>query len=195
MNLKTRTEVIPANGRLELGPANFIFLIATGAAVNVQFYTRSGGNISAAEGVQGGFVQGKTENWRNAAIVGTAGVSVTFIYGDADLQEDITDYRRTVGVFQPQQSTAFADTADVDVGGSAVAILIAPANAARKKGTVRVLTGAAVAIRVGTQATIAAGRGLQLNENDSYSFESTAALYAIREAAGVALTCHIDENY
>ena len=193
MNIKTRTETIPASGIVDLGPGNFIFLVTTSAALNVQFQT--GGFQSAAEGVQGGFVQGNVTPWRNCRIVGTAGITFVALYGDADLTEDVTDYRRTVGVFLPQQPGSNTDYADVNVGGSGVAILVLPANAARRKGVVKFNTGGDINIRLGTQATVAAGRGAQLESGQSYDHTSTGALYAIREGAGTAVVSLLDENY
>lgn len=193
MSSRSRTEVIPASGVIDLGPANFFFLLDTGGAVNVTFFHK--GTNYGAENILAGYMKQSVEGWRSAKIAGVVGTSVTYFYGDEDVREDSTDYRRTVGVFQASQPSTLATAADVNVGGSAVAIQLLPANAARKRATCKLNDGATVNIRIGDQANVAAGRGMQLQNGQAISLEPTAAIYAMRESAGTAVVSLIEENY
>lgn len=178
---RLRTEVFDANGRVVVGGGNFFMLIQTPAAINVRFVR--GGTTFGADGVEAGYVKGLVEPFEKCYIDGgTPAATVKFFVGDEQIAEDFTDYRRTVGVFQQQQSSSIADTADVAVGAGAT--LIIAANASRRKVTIVVDDIVADGpIRVGTLATVAVARGLKLAQGKSYTYEGTAALYGIREAA------------
>lgn len=190
---RLKTEVFPATGRIVVGPGNFLLLIQTPAAINVSFVR--GGTQFGAEGVEAGYVKGLVEGWERCSLEGgTPGTTVRFFVGEEQIQEDFTDYRRTVGVFQQQLAASANDATDVDVGGVAGPVVVAAANPGRRRVTIKLRADADVAIRVGT-GTVTATRGIQLNAGDSQTFECTGAISAIREAAGVAFTTMNEELY
>jgi hypothetical protein len=185
MSSKLRTETFDANGRIVVGSANFFMLIATASAVDVKFF-RDGTSMDY-EGLQAGFVKGLVRPFERGTITGVAGSSCSFFIGDEEITEDFTDYRRTVGVFQSQLAASVLGTTDVAVGAAATTIIAA--NAARRKVTIKVISGD-TNIRVGPSGTVATTRGLQLELGQSYTFEGTGELSGIREggtAAGVAI--------
>lgn len=194
MSSKLRTETFPASGRIVIGDLNnFLMLVQTAAAVTVRFYRD--GTAFEAENVEAGYVKGLVKPWGRAEITGTPASSVRFLVGYEEINEDFTDYRRTVGVFQSQAPASLAEAADVDVGGSAVAVLVAAANSARASVTVTNLDDSSTNIRIGTQATVAAGRGQRLTPGQSVTLRTTGAVYAIRETAAAALACVLEEVY
>jgi len=91
-----RTEQIPASGEVQLGPANFFFLISATLAVDISF--QDDGTSYGATAVTGGYVKGKVNGWRRGTIRGTAGTTVVFFYGDEELREDVTDFRQTIAI-------------------------------------------------------------------------------------------------
>lgn len=195
MSSKLRTEVFPTTGRIVIGDLNnFLMLVQTASAVTFRYYRD--GTSADAENIDAGYVKGLVRPWERAELNGTAGSTVRFLVGLEEVQEDFTDYRRTVGVFQQQLSAGLqAPTIDVDVGSSAAAIQLAATNLARRKVTVGLLDTATVSVRVGPSATIAANRGGRLSSGQSYTYEGTDAVYAIREAAGVAAVWVLEELY
>lgn len=187
---RTRNEVIPASGELRVGSGNFFFLTAAGAAVDVTF-VRDGTQFGCEDAMPG-YVKGVIREWDKAYIRGTAGTSVTWIEGYESIAEDFTDFRRTVGAFTQVLPQTVADAADVDVGGSAVAVIVAAANAARRRVTVKVRDDATVKVRIGS-ISVTATRGVQLGAGESQTFEGPYAVYAIREAAGTAFAAINEE--
>lgn len=193
-NTIIRTETLPASGQLaNVGPGNFFMLVSSGGAVDVTFIR--GGSNYGAENVQGGYVKGVVEPWERCRIVGTPGATVRFFIGYENNQEDFTDYRRTVGEFVPQTPATIADVADVDVGGSAVAVQVAAANSARASVTLTNLDTSSANVRIGAAATVAAGRGQRLMPGQSVTLRCVGALHAIRETAAAALVSVLEENY
>lgn len=194
MSSTLRTEVFPATGQIVFGSANFLMLVSTGAAMDVKLF-RDGTSMDYV-GLQAGFVKGLVRSFDRGTLTGTAGSSVSYFIGQEEINEDFTDYRRTVGVFQAQQSASLqAPSADVSVGAGAGGTLIVAANAARRKVTIKLLNTADTNIRVGPTATITATRGLQLEGGQSYTYEGTDALYGIREGGTTAPVCILEENY
>jgi hypothetical protein len=168
-------------------------LVQTAAAVSVKFY-RDGSSFDA-ENIEAGYVKGLVRPWDRIEITGTAGSTIRFLEGIEEVSEDFTDYRRTVGVFQAQQPATIAEAADVDVGGSGVAVQIAPANAARASITFTNLDTSVANVRVGALATVAAGRGQRLTPGQSVTLRVTGAIHAIRESAAAALVGVLEEVY
>lgn len=194
MSSKLRTEVFPATGRIVIGDLNnFIMLIQTAAAISLRVYR--GGTSFDAENVEAGYVKGLVEPWEKAELTGTPGSTIRFFMGFESIAEDFTDYRRTVGVFLAQQPATIADAADVDVGASGVAVLVAAANAARASVTLTNLDTSTANVRVGSLATVAAARGQRLTPGQSVTLRVTGAIYAIRETAAAALVSVAEEVY
>lgn len=191
--IESKTQPIPAGGAIYVGGGNFLMIVAAGAAITVAL--SRGGRQETFTNFLGGLKIGRVSPWDSLTITGTPASSVEFIHGYQEVTEDYTEYSRTVGVFQSQQPTTVADAADVNVGASAVAIQLATANAARRRVTFKLNAGATVAIRVGSQASVAAGRGIQLGAEQAISLEPTSAVFAIREAVGTAVVSIIEENY
>lgn len=172
--------------------ANFLMLVQTPSAVTVKFQ-RGVGSFDAQD-IEAGYVKGAVEPWSRATISGPVGTQVRFLIGHEDIAEDFTDYRRTVGEFREQMSSALgAPVADVDVGSSAVAVTVAPASDARRKVTVGVIGD--VAVRIGPEAQIAANRGGRVVPGQAYTYEGRGAVSAIREGAGAALCWVLEELY
>jgi len=191
---KLRTEIFPASGTIVLGALNnFLMLTQTAAAVTVRFY-RDGSSFDA-ENVEAGYVKGIVRPWERAEITGTAGSTVRFLVGYEDIAEDFTDYRRTVGVFQAQQPATIADAADVDVGGSAVAVVLAAANSARASITFTNLDTSTANVRVGLLGTVTAARGQRLTPGQSVTLLVTGAIAAIRETAAAASVSVSEQVY
>lgn len=188
---KVRTEIVPAGGSIAVGPGNFLMLISTAAAVTVRFIRR--GTSFGAENVEAGYVKGLVEPWEKCYIDGTPGGTVRFFTGDEQVEEDFTDYRRTVGVFQPQQPATVSDAADVVVGVAATQLVAA--NAARRSVTLKSLDTSVGNIRVGLNGTVGVARGLQLVPGQSVTIEATGAIHGIQEGGGAASLCVIQENY
>jgi hypothetical protein len=191
---RLRTETIPATGALNnVGVGNFFMLVSSGSAVNVTFIR--GGSTFGAENVQGGYVKACVEEWERCSISGTPGASVSFFIGFENIAEDSTDYRRTVGEFQQLQPATISDAADVDVGSSAVAVQVAPANAARASVTFTNLEASVAYVRIGAAATVAANRGQRLAPGQSFTSRVRGAIHAIRESAAAALVSVSEENF
>ena len=118
---------------------------------------------------------------------GSPGSSVTWLCGHIEILEEFTEFDPAQTSFLKVQPQTIADQADVDVGGSAVAVIVAPANPARQRVTIKVRGDATVAGRIGT-TTVTATRGIQLEGGQSQDFYGPAAVYMIREAVGTLFT-------
>lgn len=188
------TQAIPASGTLVLnGTNNFLMLIQTAASVTVRYWRD--GTPQEASNIDAGYVKGLIRPWDRAEVSGTPGGTVRVLIGYEEIAEDFTDYRRTVGIFQQQQAQTIVDAPDVDVGSSAVAVLVAPANATRRQITFTNLDASLTNVRIGAQATVAANRGQRLQPGQSYTTEVQGALYAIRETAAAALVGVAEEVF
>ena len=191
---RIRTEILPATGQLNnVGVGNFFMLVSAGSAVNVTFIR--GGSTFGAENVLGGYVKGVVDEWERCSISGTPGASVRFFIGYENIAEDFTDYRRTIGEFQEQPPETVSDTADVDVGGSAVAVQVVAANAARASVTITNLETSSTSVRIGAAATVAAARGQRLQPGQSVTLRARGAIHAIRETAAAASVSVLEENF
>ena len=189
-----RTEVFPASGRIVIGALNnFIMIIQTASAVTFRYFR--GGSSNEAANVEAGYVKGLVVPWDKAEITGVAGSTVRFFIGMEEVNEDFTDYRRTVGVFQSQAPATIADAADIDVGGVVGPVQVAPANSARASITFTNLDTSVANVRIGALATVAAGRGQRLNPGQSATMKVTGAIHAIRETAAAALVGVSEEVY
>ncbi|MBM0105603.1 hypothetical protein JM946_12625 [Steroidobacter sp. S1-65] len=186
MSSGLRKETIPANGVIVVpDAANFLLLVATGSPVNVKF-TRDG-SFTTADGVEAGFVKGLIRPWDRVAISGTPGATCDFFIGFEDISEDFTDYRRTTGIFEQQLASSLGDApADVDVGASAVAVQLIGENEARRKVTVGLFDDAETYVRV-SSASVTVNRGARLAPGQTYTFEGTGPVYAIRVSEASAM--------
>lgn len=90
-----------------------------------------------------------------------------------------------------QGSNALVSAADVTAGVAAT--LISAANASRKRIHVQALFSNTQNVRVG-DANITATRGVQLVPGMGFTFDTTAALYCIYEAAGTVQIAHVQED-
>jgi hypothetical protein len=185
MSSSLRTETFPAGGIIVIpDTANFLMLVETPSPVNVRF-TRDG-SFSEANGVKAGFLKALVRPWDRVTLAGPPGSSVSFFVGFEEVSEDQTDYRRTVGVFEPQISSVLAAAPpDLDVGATAGPVLLAAANPSRSKVTVGLLDSATVGVRV-SNAAVTANSGVPMRGGQSWPYEGTGPVYAIREGAGLA---------
>lgn len=189
MSSSLRVELIPASGEIALRPANFFFMLTASAAVTVRFQNK-GGTYEAA-GISAGFLKAAIKPWERVAIIGAAGTSVTYFYGDEDILEDVTDFRMqiatiggTVAVVS-QPSSAIATPARI-TRATAGATTIA-ANALRRRITIsnpsdNVTPGLLYVQAVGAGA----GRGYPLDSGMSVELQTTAAL-DVRNDSGVSV--------
>lgn len=180
---------IPATGQIVADGGQFFKLIESSSPVDVIF--DEGGATKKASQVEAGYQRGPLpieRRFNRVKITGTPGQTIAALVGD-----DYEDYDRVIGLFQQQTSSATqAPTADVNVGGSAVAVQLVAAGS-RYKVTVGLLDTALTSVRVGPAGTIAANRGARLTPGQSYTYEGTGALHAIREAAAAALMWVLEE--
>lgn len=189
---RSRTEVFDANGRVVVGPGNFFLLIQSASGINVRFVR--GGTTFGADNIEAGYVKGLVEPWERCYLDGgVPGSTVRFFTGDEQVDEDFTDYRRTIGVFQPQQPANVVDAADVVVGVGATAIVAA--NAARRRVTITNLLTSVGGIRVGAAGTVTAARGQPLQPGQSVSLEVSGAISGIQDGGGAATVAVLEEVY
>lgn len=181
------TATLPASGRLRIQDGNVFELISAGAVVDVDFYRA--GTSFGAKSVTTGFAKGVlvANRWEQAYITGTPGSQVKYAVGYDEIDSEYTRFSSTTASVLEVLPQTIADQADVDVGGSAVAVIVAPANPARKRVTIKVRDDATVSGRIGT-STVTATRGVQLGNGQSQDFEGPAAVYMIREAVGTLFT-------
>lgn len=192
-----RTELIPAGGEIQLGEANFFFLLSATLAVDVNFQA-DGSSYGAAQ-VTGGYVKGKIAPWRRATIRGTAGSTVVFFYGDEELREDITDFRQTiatiaglVGVTDAPSSTLATAARQTVANANKVTIA---ANLARRRITISNPSDNATPGLVYVQTAAAgAGRGYPLDSGLSVEFRTTAALDVRNDSGGAVDITTFEES-
>jgi hypothetical protein len=178
-------------GQIVIGGGLYFKLIQTGAPVDITFET--GGATHRVTGVEAGYQYGplpEGERFRKVVIASSGAQTIAAFAG-----ENFEDYERIIGVFQVAQPVSVADAPDVNVGGSAVALQLVPANPSRRRVTLKLNAGADVNIRVGVQGSVAGNRGLQLEPGQSITLEPSGRIDAIREAAGTAVVSIIEETF
>lgn len=183
-NIDTRTEIIDATGVVKLANANFLFVVS--ATGNVAFkLIRSGlakgANQENYSGQLAGLQISRTQRWDFATITGAAGVVITFMYGYADVREDVTLFNQQIAVISgvtavaTQPSSSFADTADT-AQATATQTNIA-ANLLRRRITIGVPPTAAANEPVRVSTTGGAARGVVIMPGTNQEFDTTAALF------------------
>lgn len=115
-NIDTRTEIIPANGVVKLANANFLFVITTTGAVAITLQ-RQGIHKGAAQenysGVAAGLQVARTQPWDFANVTGTPGVTLTFMYGNTSVREDVTLFNQQIAVISGVTATAIQPASTV----------------------------------------------------------------------------------
>lgn len=89
---------------------------------------------------------------------------------------------RIGGAVSVAVASGIVSVADVGIVASAAAVVIAPANTARKSALITNLTSSAGTLRVG-DAAIGAARGVPVEPGATATIETTAAVYAFSSAA------------
>lgn len=183
-NLDTRTEVIPATGVVKLSNANFLFVVS--ATGNVAFQlTRAGlakgSNQENYNGQLAGLQISRTQRWDFASITGAAGVSITFIYGYADIREDVTLFNQQIAIISGvtavalQPSSTFTDTADTAQATGTETVIAA--NLLRRRITIGVPPTAAANEPVRVSSAGGAARGVVIMPGTNQEFDTTSALH------------------
>lgn len=196
MGIERRTQVIPANGRLEIGRGNLFILFAATAAVNLRL--ERSGNSEGFDNITGGIRVQRLNSWDFAVIIGAPGTTVQWITGSENVVEDkadvflqVTTVAGTVAVASAP-TTTFTTPVDVLVGAGASSDIAA--NPLRRAITI----GADVAnadplpLRVRDQAAVTEA-GIQLQAGMSVRLETIAAI-RIRNNGAVGQTYSISEE-
>ncbi len=185
MSVDSYSLAIPASGQILLpNPANFFFLLSSGAAVNVLFQRTA--VRESFQGLSAGLRVQRLKSWDNCNITGTPGTLVTFFYGTETPREDSTDYVQTIatisgsvtttpGIGSPNTPT---DHADVTVATATVDTTI-PANALRRSvsiGSLSTNTPATVNLRVQGHPGAATTKGVELQPGTFINLPTTAAI-------------------
>ena len=171
-------------------PGRFFILVETGEALDVQFERRNGRLGQVGRDVEAGFkvFPGDWSDPRDFnfdAVVLTSTNAQTIRYG---ISAFAADYAATLGVVQIQQPNSGATAIDATAG--VASSVIAAANASRRK--IHIQNVGANNARV-APGTVTATRGVQLAPGQSVTFETTAAINAIREG-GSDTTLSITEE-
>lgn len=203
-NTDTRTEVIPANGVLNLGNANFLFIISQSA--NAAFkLTRQGLTKGASQENYSGQLAGlqisRTSRWDFCNVTGAAGTSITFIYGFADVREDVTLFNQQIAVISGVTAVAFAPSSTfvdtVDTAQATNTQTVIAANLLRRRITIGVPPSAAANEPVRVSFTGGAGRGIVIQPGTFQEFDTTAALVVRNDntlATGLGTVWYAEEE-
>lgn len=139
-NVDTRTELVPASGVVNLGNANFIFIISATGNIALKL-TRSGLARGTSQenytGQLGALQIGRVQRWDFATMTAAPGVAVTFMYGYSDFREDFTLFNQQIATISgtvPVLQQPFATVNDTPVAAApnAAQTAIFPANLARR---------------------------------------------------------------
>lgn len=172
-------------------PGRFFMLVETGAPLEVGFELNGATTGERARNVEAGYVR-MPGDWADLSdrfdgVVLESDTNQTVRIG---ISEHAADYRRVVGIFQVQLANAGTTAADQTVG--AASSEIAAENASRRRVHVQ-NTHATETIRVGP-GTVTASRGIQLQPGMSATFETSAAINAIRQGATNATVAVVEET-
>lgn len=172
-----RSEVIPAAGRIVVGPSNLFFIRASTANVTVRFM--QGGTEYGAIGVGAGYIKRNRAEWERLTIEGTPGVAIEFFVGTEAIAEDDTDYRAQIATISgvtlitEQPAAALSTPAAVNVNTASASTIAA--NLLRRRitlGAPSTNTGSMFVQQVGAGA----GRGLELQPGIFIEVKNTVAL-------------------
>lgn len=197
-NLDTRTEIIPANGVVKLANANFIFVISSTGNVQITLQ-RQGIHKGAAQenysGITAGLQVARTQAWDFANITGTPGVTLTFMYGNVAVREDVTLFNQQIAVISgvtavaQQPNSAFATAQIAPVTGTATTVA---ANLLR-----RAITFISPSTNTGSvflqKAGDGAGKGIELQPGTYITLTNTAAI-DVRNDSGATQTINTFEE-
>lgn len=184
-------QTLAGAGEIVLGGGLFFKLIETGAAVDIVIET--GGATKRIRDIEAGYQYGPVPpeaRFQRVRISSSVGQTIAAFVG-----EHVEDYDRIVGIFEEKQPQSVVDYPDVDVGGSAVPVEVAPADPARHTVTIQNHPDSVARVRVGAQATVAANRGICLEPGQGQTFRTKGAVYAVRETAAAATVCSNAETF
>lgn len=200
-NIDTRTEQIPATGIVNLGNANFLFVISSSASVSFKMKRLGlgrGANQENYSGLVSGLQVARTQRWDQCDITGAAGTTVTFMYGYTDVREDVTLFNQQIAVIsgvtavRPQPFSTVADSPVVPCPNAAQTNIF-PQNLLRAQISFSLPANAVVP--AATVFARKAGGGNNLYEIQPGIIYTEVATYGldIRNDSGGALNFMIDE--
>lgn len=176
MSIDSRTQTVDATGQIRLANANFLFIIASTAAL-VATLSR-GGSTESFQAITTGLRIARVVKWEWAFLTAAPGTIITYFYGITAVREDATDLQQalatisgTVNIAEVPSATV-ADTADT-AQASATQTAVS-ANLARRRYTIGVRSDSANTLRV-SQAG-GAGRGLEVGAGQTQEWRTTSAL-------------------
>ncbi len=188
------SQVVPASGRIDLGPGNFLLGLTTSSGtLNLRIQTAR--NLEGISGAAGNALIRRIEPWRYAFIEATVGATVVFIFGTLDnTEEDITDVRAvvtsitgTVNVAATNETLAASPAQATRATGGADTVA---ANAARKRVVISVISGTGPLFLQSTGA--GANRGIPIQTGQSYSHPSNLA-FDLRNDGGDNVVYNVQE--
>jgi hypothetical protein len=192
MGLEQRTELIPAVGAIECGRGNYVLFLSATGTVNLRL--ENGGQGEGLNGVTGGVLVRRVRSWDNLRIIGTVGVSVTYLIGALDTDKDETDIRLQIATIagvaavRVQPATTLLSTAKAVL--AAGASLDVAVNASRQNIVVcnESISGNSVWVR---DQAATADAGIELQPGQSVPLNGT---YAFRVRNNGAAACNISFN-
>ena len=168
---------IPATGQV-------IFVFSTTGNILVRAHSEN--NNLDEEVLMGNRHKHKTPRPFNDIFIrnpGAAAVTLTIFLGFGDFDAPLSEVAASPG-------DTLTTVSDATAGAGAAQIIAA--NTARRRVTVTALAGNSQRVRVG-DSNVSATRGQQLAPGMGFTFETTAALFLIREAAGTVDVCITEE--
>lgn len=175
--------MIPASGVVNLANANFLFVISSSG--NTAFKMKRQGMTRGASqenytGQLAGLQISRVNRWDFCDITGAAGVTVTFMYGFADVREDITLFNQQIavisGVTAVALSPASTGTDTVDTAQATATQTVIAANLLRRRITIGVPPTAAANEPVRVSYAGGAARGYVIQPGTFQEFQDTCAL-------------------
>lgn len=189
-NIDSRSEVIPANGILNLSNANFMFLQSATLAVALKFVAASLGSSENFGSVIAGLQISRVKPWAYCNVTGTPGTVVTFWYGYTDVREDNTIFSQQIAVIAGVTAVAISPSSTISTTSALLVIATGSAttiaaNLARRRITVTNpstnSTGGSVFIQSVGKALASAG--IEVAQGSSVEMDTTAA-FDVRNDSG-----------
>ncbi len=193
-SVESYTQVVPASGRIDLGPGNYLLAVSTTVGT-LTLRVQTARNMEGITGASGNALIRRIEPWRYAFIEATAGATVVFAFGTlANTEEDVTDIRAVVTSISgtvniaPTNETLIASPAQATrATGGADTIA---ANAARRRVVISVISGTGPLFL--QTAAAGANRGIPIQAGQSYSHPSNLA-FDLRNDGGDNVVYNIQE--
>lgn len=194
-NVERFSQVIPANGILELPRGNLFILLSATAAINLRMQGK--GFAEGVDGTTGGVRLRRVLPWDTIRLIGAAGTTCVYFIGSDETDEDLTE------VFL--QSTVIAGTTAVAEAPSATVSALADnalpaattetiaANLLRRRITIGCLGTNTVGFRVKNSGGPALS-GIEIQPGMYEEFRTTAALDIRNDDAAVATSYYIFEE-